>query len=68
MEIRCDECKELFTVEKRRDGLPNICGFELTDGRIRNVCTDCIIALGRHDPKGLEKLLNRIKKGAKNEM
>lgn len=62
MKIRCDECKELFTVGYQTDGLPNICGFELKDGRITNVCTNCIIALGRHDPKGLYKLLNRIKK------
>jgi len=62
MKIRCDKCQELFSISYRTDGLPNICGFKLKDGKIINVCTDCIIALGRHDPKGLEKMLDRIRK------
>ena len=62
MQIRCNECDKPFTIGNRPDGLPNGCGFELQDGRIINVCTECIIALGRHDPKGREKLLNGIKR------
>ena len=43
--MKCDICgKKIDMREKRTDGLPAGVGFELEDGSIVNVCTDCIMA------------------------
>lgn len=41
--IKCHICGKKFEVGNRPDGLPNGCGYELADGSIINVCTDCIM-------------------------
>ena len=43
--MKCDFCgKKIDMREKRADGLPAGVGFELENGRIINLCTDCILA------------------------
>lgn len=43
--VKCDFCgKKIDMREKRADGLPAGVGFELEDGRIINLCTDCVLA------------------------
>lgn len=43
--VKCDICgKKIDMREKRTDGLPAGFGFELEDGSIVNVCTDCVLA------------------------
>lgn len=42
--VKCDICgKRIDKKEKRTDGLPAGVGFELEDGRIINLCTDCVM-------------------------
>lgn len=42
--MKCDICgKRIYTSERRLDGLPVAVGFELEDGRIINVCTECVM-------------------------
>jgi hypothetical protein len=45
--IKCDKCKSNFLIGNRADGTPNGVGFQLQDGRIINLCADCISELGR---------------------
>lgn len=55
--MKCDICgKKIDMREKRIDGLPAGVGFELEDGRIINVCTDCVLA---EDFRGRIKNLER---------
>ena len=43
--ILCDECgKEIKP--GNTNGMPNGVGFQLQDGKIINMCQDCLIALG----------------------
>ena len=44
--ITCDECGKTFVPGNREDGLPNGAGFQTEDGKIYNVCCDCIIKKG----------------------
>ena len=41
--IYCIECGREITLGTRPDGLPNGVGFELEDGTIIPVCSDCIL-------------------------
>ena len=44
--VKCEFCgKRIDTREKRIDGLPAGVGLWLEDGRIVNVCTDCVLAM-----------------------
>ena len=43
------------------NGLPNGVGFELEDGSLLNVCSDCIAEVGEN-PKCLDEFLERWKK------
>ena len=54
--MKCDICgKKIYMKEKRLDGLPVAVGFELEDGRIINVCTECVME-GKYDTdKGICK-------------
>lgn len=47
--VRCDECGKKITPGTRVDGLPNGVGFQLADGSIYNVCTECLIRKGEED-------------------
>jgi len=44
--IKCKKCGKEFEVGNRPDGLPNGVGFEMEDGSIINICTECIIKNG----------------------
>lgn len=52
--MKCNECGKRIRIGNRPDGLPNGVGFELADGRIINVCADCLIEA--------EKKVNACKK------
>lgn len=51
--IKCDKCNNNIsdTIE-RADGLPNGVGFQLEDGRLINICADCINKLGKLQEAG----------------
>lgn len=44
--MKCESCGREFEPGNRPDGLPNGVGFQLTDGAIINVCTECIMLVG----------------------
>lgn len=47
MKIKCDNCGKEFEPGNRPDGIPNGIGYQLQDGTIYNICTDCIIKIGQ---------------------
>lgn len=53
--MRCDICGKKIYREKRLDGLPVAVGFELEDGRIINVCTECVMEGKQDADKRLRK-------------
>lgn len=58
MKIKCDKCGKKFQPGNRPGGLPNGVGFQLENGTIINVCSDCIC-----DAKGdLEWWVNNLMK------
>lgn len=42
MNIKCDKCGKKFKPGMRTDGLPTGVGFQLENGKILNVCSECI--------------------------
>lgn len=46
--MKCSECGKEIIPGNRCDGLPNGVGFVLDDGTVINVCSDCIINVGRY--------------------
>lgn len=62
--IKCDKCKSNFLIGNRADGTPNGMGFQLQDGRIINLCADCISALGelkeKNDEAGFKAFFNDL--------
>lgn len=44
--IICNNCGKEIIPGNRPDGLPNGVGFQLSDGNVMNVCTDCLIEMG----------------------
>ena len=49
--ILCNQCGKFFPVGMNEDGFPNGVGFEMQDGSIYNVCSECIIQVGREKMK-----------------
>ena len=45
--IFCVDCGKEIIPGNRPNGLPNGVGFETKEGKIINVCTDCLIAIGK---------------------
>lgn len=45
--IKCNECGKKFLPGNDAYGIPRGVGFETADGKIINVCSDCIIKKGR---------------------
>lgn len=45
--IKCNKCNSVFISGNNADGLPNGVGFELEDGRLINLCHNCIMELGK---------------------
>lgn len=46
-QVKCEECGKKFKPGQRPDGLPTGIGFQMRDGSIYNVCSDCLIDMGR---------------------
>ena len=44
--MKCNKCAMEFLFGNRPDGLPNGVGFQLEDGRMINICAECLTALG----------------------
>lgn len=42
--MKCDKCGKNFKRGNRPDGIPNGIGFQLQDGRVINVCADCVMS------------------------
>ena len=45
--IKCNECGKVIIPGNDENGIPHGVGFEMDDGRIINVCSECIIKKGR---------------------
>lgn len=58
--IKCDKCKSNFLIGNRADGTPNGIGFQLLDGRIINLCANCIDEIGRLKETGEEKKIKKF--------
>ncbi len=58
--IKCDKCNNTFVAGNRADGTPNGVGFQLQDGRILNICADCIDELGRLREAGEEAKIKKF--------
>lgn len=62
--IKCDKCKNTFAAGNKADGTPNGVGFQLQDGRVINLCADCISKLGRlketDDEDGFKAFFNEL--------
>lgn len=61
MLIKCDMCGKEIIPGNDENGLPNGVGFELEDGTMLNVCSECICALG-DNAEEFDKFLERWKK------
>lgn len=59
--IKCEMCGKEIVPGNDENGLPNGVGFELEDGTMLNVCSECIAKTG-DDPEYFEKFLKRWKK------
>lgn len=46
-DIKCAGCGKIIVPGNGPNGLPNGLGFQLKDGRVINVCADCIVAMAR---------------------
>lgn len=44
--LRCNFCGKEIIPGNRPDGIPNGPGFQMHDGKIMNMCADCLINLG----------------------
>ena len=54
--MKCDICgKDIDMVKQRDDELPVAVGFELEDGRIINICTECVMEGKQDADKRLRK-------------
>lgn len=58
---KCDMCGKEIIPGNNENGLPNGVGFELEDGTMLNVCSECICALG-DNAEEFDKFLERWKK------
>jgi hypothetical protein len=52
--ITCDKCSSIFITGNRPDGTPNGVGFQLQNGRLINLCAECISKIGRLKEAGDE--------------
>lgn len=43
----CSICKKKFNAGIRPDGLPNGVGFVMDDGKVHDVCSECVMKLGK---------------------
>ena len=61
---KCKRCGKRYALPTSSDGLPNMIGFQLDDGRTINLCRKCIITLGElndaKDEAGLDKFFKEI--------
>lgn len=46
---KCDCCGKTFKDGYRPDGIPNGLGFQLQDGRIFNMCAECLVDTEKRD-------------------
>lgn len=50
--MKCDICgKEIDMNQQRDDELPVAAGLELEDGRVINICTECIMSFTAKESK-----------------
>ena len=57
--IKCDECGKFFEVGNRPDGIPNGIGFEMEDGTVYNVCSQCIMSMTPERAEEIAKMINK---------
>lgn len=64
MRIKCEMCGKEIIPGNDENGLPNGVGFELEDGIILTVCSDCICKTGEN-PKYFDDFIEAWKRGKK---
>ena len=57
---QCDKCGRTFVDGSHGDGIPNGVGFMLDDGRLINLCANCIIKLGKLKEEGKKKFFEDL--------
>lgn len=57
--MKCDNCKKVFVAGNRADGIPNGVGFQMKDGTVLALCSECLIELGKLDEKGKKEFFNK---------
>ena len=50
----CTKCGKRWKLGNT-NGMPNMVGFGLDDGRVINICQECMIELGKLDEQGKDK-------------
>lgn len=45
--MKCRKCGKEFNAGNREDGLPNGIGMLLRDGRMIDICTECVMKIGQ---------------------
>lgn len=58
--MKCDSCGKNFEAGNRADGIPNGFGFVLENGKMVNVCADCIIEVGMMDSEQREEFFRGL--------
>lgn len=56
MNIKCDGCEAVFKPGNRPDGHPNGVGMQTRDGKLINLCYNCVCKVGRN-PKYLDEII-----------
>lgn len=59
MTIKCNKCGKEITYGTSFDGIPNGVGFVLEDGTTYNICSDCLMDIGREKMEQEEKNANQ---------
>jgi hypothetical protein len=56
----CKNCGKVFAFGNRPDGIPNGVGFQLQNGKMINLCADCLIHLGQLDEVQKKAFIDRM--------
>ena len=64
MKMTCTNCKKRKLINPFAS-LPSMLGFQLDDGRMIYLCTECICKVGEMDDEGKRKFFERL--GVTNE-
>ena len=52
---KCMDCGERVPIGNDKDGIPNMVGFQMEDGKVINICSKCISKVGQMPEAEREK-------------